>query len=118
MTLTPSELTVLATLGGAVVGALPSTISLFVNKNIEVSKQFNELVVKAAIESWKSHVAHSKGGAIFPLEHYIIHTSKMCELALNKNISPENVKAELHKINDIMKLLEENALKVSKQKID
>lgn len=114
MSFNPNELVVLATLGGAIVGTLPGIISTFVNKKSDEKKQFNEMVVKAATESWKTHVEHASGG-ILPLEHYIIHTSKMCDLALNGKINTKNAKQKLSEIDSLMTILAEHASKTPKK---
>ena len=81
MALSPEDLAVVASLGGAIVGAVLGLVSSLLSKRSEERKQLKELVVKAAIESWKAH-AERGPGRLLPLEHYIIHTAKMCELAL------------------------------------
>jgi len=108
--MSPEVLGVVATLGGTVIGALPGLISSSINRKSEERKQFRELVIKAAIESWKTRVQHQSTVAILPLEHYIIHTAKMCELALSeKSITPEQMKHHLQEIENLMTILVEHA---------
>jgi hypothetical protein len=111
MPLSHEELIAIVGLGGAVVGALPSLITSLMNRRAEDRRHFNELVFNAAIESWKLVAAHSR--SIMPLEHYIIHTTKMCEFALSKKpLTPETTAQHLKEIEAIMKVLSEHAKSV------
>jgi len=83
MALSPEELVVVASLGGAAIGSLPSLISAFVSRRAENKRHFNELIFRAATESWKLVAEKSSSRIILPLEHYIIHTAKMCEFAFS-----------------------------------
>lgn len=117
MALSPEELVVIAGLGGAAIGALPSLISTFINRRAEDKKNFNELVVKAAIENWKFIAENSQSRSILPMEHYIIHTAKMCEFALSgKPITPKTTEARLKEIDEVMVVLRNHAFSVSSKK--
>jgi hypothetical protein len=117
MNLSPQELTIVGTLGGAIVGALPGIISSFLNRRTEERKQFKELVVKAAIESWKTHVELAGNRFMFPLEHYIIHTAKMCEFALSdKKLTPESMDQHLKELSAVMDVLVKHAESPSAKK--
>jgi ribosomal protein S3AE len=108
--MSPEVLAVFASLGGAVIGAVPGLISSFINRKVEDKKQFRELVIKAATESWKTHIEHSASKGILPLEHYIIHTSKMCEIALSgEKITPEKMSSHLQELDSVMRVLVEYA---------
>jgi lipase chaperone LimK len=110
MALSPEELAVVASLGGAVVGALPGLVSSFLTKRSDERKQFKELVVKAAIESWKTHAAHAGTRAMLPLEHYIIYTAKMCEFALaDKKVTAESMRTHLQEVSALMEVLVQHA---------
>jgi hypothetical protein len=110
MALSPAELAVVASLGGAVVGALPGLVSSFLIKRSDERKQFKELVAKAAIESWKMHAEHAGTRAMLPLEHYIIYTAKMCEFALaDKKATAETMRTHLHEVSALMEVLAEHA---------
>ncbi len=112
MALSPEELVAVVGLGGAVIGALPSLITSLISKRAEDKHHFNELVFNAAIESWKLTAEHSR--RIMPLEHYIIHTAKMCEFALSgEPVTPETTAQRQKEIEAIMRVLEEHARSVS-----
>lgn len=108
--MSPEVLAVVGSLGGAVIGAAPLLISSLMNRKVEDKKQFRELVIKTATESWKAHVEHSASKGILPLEHYIIHTSIMCELALSgEKITPEKMSSHLQELDSVMRVLVEYA---------
>lgn len=114
MALSPEELVAVVGLGGAVIGALPSLITSLVSGRAEDRRHFNELVFNAAIESWKFTAEKSASRRILPLEHYIIHTAKMCEFAFSgKPVTPETTAQRLKEIEAVMKVLVEHASSVS-----
>ena len=114
MNLTPAELAVLGTLGGAVAGGFFSTVVSIYNRKSEEKQQFRELVIRASIENWKHVSEISRPGLISPLTDYIVHTAKICELALDGKLGANNVRSELEKINKLMAILEENAIAVAR----
>jgi gas vesicle protein len=100
----------LLTLGGAIVGAIPGLVSSFLSRRTDEKKQLRELVIKAATESWKTHAEHAGDRAMLPLEHYIIHTMKMCEFALSgANVTPDSLKTHLKEVSALMDILLEHA---------
>ncbi|MHB1084434.1 MAG: hypothetical protein ACYCZA_06305 [Thiobacillus sp.] len=114
MALSPEELVAVVGLGGAALGAFPGLIATFINRRAEDKKHFNELVVKAATENWKFVAEHSQSRAILPLEHYIIHTAKMCEFALSGDpVTPETTEKRLKEIDAVMTVLANHAFSVS-----
>lgn len=114
MALSPEELVTFAGLGGAVIGALPSLISSLVSGRAEDGRHFNELVFNAAIESWKFTAENSASRKILPLEHYIIHTTKMCEFAFSgKPVTPETTAQRLKEVEAIMQVLIDHARSIS-----
>lgn len=101
-------------LGGAVIGALPSLITSLVSRRAEDRRHFNELVFNAAIESWKFTAEKSASRKILPLEHYIIHTAKMCEFALSgEPVTPETTAQRLKEIEAVMVVLIDHANSIS-----
>jgi hypothetical protein len=112
--MSPAELAVLGTLGGTLAGGLFSMIVAIVSKRSEERRQFRELVVKAAIENWKTLYEGAKSGGVSPMTDFIVHASKVCDLALTRNLTAENARGELKKINALMTILHENAVAVSK----
>ncbi|MDP2231187.1 hypothetical protein [Methylotenera sp.] len=115
MPLTSEELTVIGTLGGAFIVALSTTIISIVNKRSEEKKHFRELVVKTASEHWLNVAQITTATTMPPLTDYIVHTVKMCDLALNNKLTSENVKTKLHEISNLMDILNDHAKNVSKK---
>jgi hypothetical protein len=115
MSLSPAELAVLGTIGGAIAGGAFSTIAVIVTRRSEERTQFRKLVVEAAVTNWKALFEHTtaRGGQISPLSDFIVHATKVCELALSGNLDASNAKAELAKINALMSVLSENASAVT-----
>ena len=113
MSLSPELIAVIGTLGGAIVGAISASVAAIVNKHSEERKHFRALVVNAALENWKHISSVSQSRVLFPLEHYIVHTTKMCELALDNKLTPKNTKQKLDEIDAVMKILAEHAVNVS-----
>lgn len=114
MSLSPEELAVVGTLGGALIGALPSFITSLLNRRSDTKKHFNELIVKAATENWKFVAEKSTSRVLLPLEHYIIHTAKMCEFALSgEKVTPETTEQRLKEIDAVMRVLANHAYSVS-----
>lgn len=114
MALTSEELIAIVGLGGAAIGALPGIIAAVFNRRSEDKRHFNELVFNAATESWKLVAEKSASRRLAPLEHYIIHTAKMCEFAFSgEKITPESTAQRLMEIDAVMSVLVEHANSVS-----
>lgn len=110
MALSPEELVAVASLGGAAIGALPGIIAAVFNRRSEDKRHFNELVFNAATESWKLVAEKSAARHLAPLEHYIIHTAKMCEFAFSgEKITPESTAQRLAEIDAVMVVLTQHA---------
>jgi len=116
MDLSPAELAVFGTLGGALVGALSATAIAFINKKSEEKKHFRELVVKTAAEHWRHVSQISASNRMPPLTDYIVHTAKMCDLILNKNLDKSNIQSRLEELDEVMIALEKHANKVTNRK--
>ncbi len=116
MNLTPTEIAVLGTLGGAFIGGLFTAIAAFINKQSEEKRHFRELVVKVAAEHWQRVSEISTARKMPPLTDYIVHTVKMCDLALNHNLTAENIKPKLEEISALMDVMYKHGENVSNKK--
>ena len=116
MNLSPAELAVFGTLGGAFVGGFFTTVIAFINKRSEERRHFRELVVKISAEHWKLVAQISTHKIMPPLTDYIVHTAMMCDLILNKKIDSKNIQTKVKEISDLMRILEQHATEVSKEK--
>ena len=76
-----------------------------------------ELVVNAAIESWKQHVsaavAKNIAVRIMPLDTYIIHMIKFSELILDKKINASNIEEKLAEVTKVVNKAEEYKRRIS-----
>ncbi|HMV16308.1 MAG TPA: hypothetical protein PLD21_09410 [Rhodocyclaceae bacterium] len=114
MSLSPEELAVVGTLGGALIGALPQFVSSLLNRRTEEKRQFRELAVRSAIESWKFIAEHSGGAGVMPLEHYIMHTALMCEFTFSgEKVTAEAASEKLREIDSVMQVLFSHAKSVT-----
>lgn len=105
---------VIGTLGGAAIGALGAFGTTWLTKRIEDRKNLREFAVKAAIESWNLHKTTSKN--IYPIDHFIIHSVLMLELATEKNLDPTTLRPRLERINAIVSALVDHAKTVNTPK--
>jgi hypothetical protein len=61
-------------------------------------------VVKTAWDQWSSELQArmgGSGGVLAPLEVYLFHTLKVIDLAARKNLSNEQIVAEVRKIREL-----------------
>ena len=108
MALSPELATGLLAIGSAAIGALPGLISGFFGRRADEKKQLRELVMKTTAENWRFIAENSK--AVLPFEHFMIHTTMMCDLVFSgKEITEEGIKAHLAKVSAIMNALHQHA---------
>lgn len=117
MNLSPAELAVFGTLGGAFLGGFFTALIAFINKRSEEKRHFRELVVKTSADHWKLVSEISASKAMPPLTNYIVHTAMMCDLILNKKLNSRNIQTKLKEVNDLMTILHDHAIEVSKKKM-
>jgi hypothetical protein len=116
MNLSPAELAVFGTLGGAFVAGLFGAIIAFINKRSEEKKHLRELIVKTSTEHWQFVVETAESNIMPPLINYIVHTAMMCDLILNKKLSSKNIQNKLKEIDSLMDVLHHHAIEVSKKR--
>jgi len=114
MFLTSTEVAVLGTLigtlGAAFIGGLVTIVVTYINKRSEERRYFREVVIKATLEEWKHISEISSSPGIFPLANYIINAAKMCELALDKKVTPQNIRKKLEAIYSLADIVDESTL--------
>ena len=110
MNLSPAELAVLGTLGGAILGGLFTTLIAFINKRTEEKRHFRELIFKSAVEEWKQHnimsIEAMKAGrkvAMEPLLTYIFQLMQISEKLNSGELTKENVLQKLTEVREFMK---------------
>lgn len=80
--MTSEYLVLIGTLGGSAIGAISSVIAIWVTKAYEEKTLRRQLLINAGIEQWKKafDLANQTGGAVPPIEDYIIHLLALSEL--------------------------------------
>lgn len=116
MALSSELITVIGTLGGAFIGAASGFGTVWITKRSDEKKSMRDLVVKAAIESWGLHKATSK--VVLPLDHYIIHSTLMFELATRNNLTPQRLKDGLAEISALVEVMSAHAHQVAKPRTE
>jgi hypothetical protein len=111
----PTELAVFGTLGGAFIAGLFAAIAAIINKRSEEKRHFRELVVKTAAEHWRLVAEISTASKMPPLTTYIVHTVKMCDLALNTKLTAANIKPKLDEITALLDVMYEHSANVGKK---
>jgi len=94
MNLTPEQTTLIGTLAGTIIGVLSGFISSLVTIRSQERRDRRELIIKAAVESWKQSVdtvISARRGKIYGFDVYIIHMLKMAELLDKKKLTPSEV---------------------------
>ena len=117
MDIRPELIAVIGTLAGALIGSLSTLFITWLNKKSEERRHVRELVVNAAIESWKQHVsvavAKNIAVGIMPLDTYIIHMIKFSELILDKKINASNIEEKLAEVTKVVNKAEEYKRRIS-----
>ena len=98
-------------MGSAAIGALPGLISGFFSRRAEEKKQLRELVMKTTAENWRFIAENST--ATMPFEHYMVHTTMMCDLVFSgEKITEQGIKVHLAKVGTVMDALRQHATSV------
>ena len=97
----PENLVLIGTLGGSAIGAISSLIALWVTKAFEEKNLRRQLLINAGIEQWKKAIdlVNQKGGAVPPIEDYIIHLLALSELMAAK-MTPKTAVERLKKVQE------------------
>jgi len=116
MDLNATKIAVLGTLGGAAIAGICTVAVAFINKRSDERKHFRELVIKTASDNWKYVAENSNSKVMPPLHTYIVNTVQMCDLALSKKLSPEEVKQKLKESSKIMDIMLKHSSDMAKKK--
>lgn len=110
MNLSPAELAVFGTLGGAFIGAMSAIITSFINKYFEGQKYLREQIIRTSIEYWQKHheliraANNGKLSQVVPLDSYLIHVTAIMSEIMNKKITPDNIVQLIENAHKISKL--------------
>ncbi len=107
--MTPELTTLIAGLGGALIGFIASILTVWISKHYEYKKLRETLILDAAIKNWEgAKEAWSKhGGALMPLEDFIAHQSRIIPILLRKSITKAEVEEAMKKSREVRQILEE-----------
>ncbi|MCE7897618.1 MAG: hypothetical protein DPW11_03345 [bacterium] len=107
--MTPELTTLIAGLGGSLIGFMASIITVWISKHYEFKKLRETLVIDASIKNWEgAKEAWSKhGGALMPLDSFIAHQSRIIPILLSKSITQEKVEEAMKESRKLRQILEE-----------
>jgi len=100
---------VIAAIGGGLVSGIILLFNNWINKRSEEKKHFNEIMLNAALESWKqacdfaiesTKMSHRRA-VVLPLEAHIIYVMEVTKVLLDKKITKENIVEKLKKVREI-----------------
>jgi hypothetical protein len=97
----------LAAIIGAAVGSgvtgLFGFIAILFQRRSDERRQVRELSVQIAIKEWEAHVAGAtnRGGEVFPLAAYLMHSMKLISVIDGSISSPQDVVRRLKEVMDI-----------------
>ncbi|MCO8250271.1 hypothetical protein [Comamonas thiooxydans] len=103
MDLSPAVVNGLFALGGALVGSIAPVIASVVTRRAEDRKSQRELAAKLSMESWRIRMENM--GSAGPLEHQLVYTTLVSDLAMERDLTPERVRARLDEISSIVDVM-------------
>lgn len=107
MDLSPAVVNGLFALGGALIGSIAPVIASIATRRTEDRKSQRELAAKLSMESWRLRLENM--GSAGPLEHQLVYTTLISELAMERRLTPEMVKARLDEISEIVEVMAEHS---------
>jgi hypothetical protein len=115
MSLSPTELAVLGTLGGAAVAAASAILTTFINRKFEDRKHLREQIMRTAIDYWQKHhelikaANNGKLSKIAPLDTYVVHICALMNRVMDTELTTANVAAIVEEAHQISKAAYEQA---------
>lgn len=107
MDLSPAVVNGLFALGGALIGSIAPVIASIATRRVEDRKSQRELAAKLSLESWRLRLENS--GAAGPLEHQLIYTTLISDLAMERDLTPEKVRERLDEISKIVDVMADHS---------
>lgn len=119
LTEVPGIVTMVAALGGAVVGALSTLLVTWINNRSAERRHVKELVFTAATENWKKtiEVAAEQPGkhAIAPLDDFIVGLIATADLFFGRRVTKANVQELLEEADILSEKINEWRFKKLRQ---
>jgi len=109
MSLSPTEVAVLGTLGGAAVAAASAILTTFINRKFEDRKHLREQIMRTSVDYWQKHhecirsANNGKLSKIAPLDTYVIHVCALMSRVMDTELTPSNVAAIVEETHQISK---------------
>ena len=117
MSVPPEVVAVLGTIGGGVIVGLFGVWVARIQAKAASQRHFRELVLKAATDNWKARLDLVGIETLMPLEHFIIHAARVCDVALDcEKLTPEQVCQRLDEIGTLVEAMSEHALRKRAEK--
>ncbi|MFG5779906.1 hypothetical protein ACFIQF_22830 [Comamonas sp. J-3] len=116
MDLSPAVVNGLFALGGALLGSIAPVIASVATRKAEDRKSQRELAAKLSLESWRLRLENT--GAAGPLEHQLVYTTLISDLAMEQDLTPEKVKARLDEISKIVDVMAEHSREAQLRHVD
>lgn len=99
------------TISGTLIGSITSIVITSISKKAEAKDNYNQMIIKAAIESWHGAidiVKQNGKGRIPPLDAYIISSSILFSKMKFNNIKKKDIVNSINEITEINKLINEH----------
>lgn len=110
MDVTPSVVNGLFALAGSLVGAAAPVALAWINGWREERRQLRDVAVQVAMASWKLRAENSR--AVGPLEHQLVYSALVAELASSKGLTPEKIKQRLDEISAIVDVMHQHSMRM------
>jgi hypothetical protein len=95
----------LAAIVGSIFSALSALLISWLTKRYEERRHLREIAINTAYKEWEYMANYLRstreGGEQLPLSTYILFTAKIAEMALDKNLSSENIEARLAELHSM-----------------
>lgn len=120
MEINPTSLAIIVTLSslaGVVITSIFNLLNTRITKKSEEISHRRELVIKAAIESWKQEMeiyrANGEPTLLAPLDLYIVHMLKFTDAILNDEITAANIEEKMKEVSDTTEAMTKHINKIS-----
>lgn len=107
VSLDPSVINGLFALGGIIAGAVPTIAMTWLKDRSDRKRHLQDQALQVALEAWRLRSQYA--GQIQPLEHQVIFSTLLAELASEDGLTPDRVKSRLAEISAIVDVMAEHS---------
>ena len=111
--MTSEIMLLIGTLGGAFIGAITTISTTWIMKHYENKKMYHQLLMETGIKNWEGAkdwsinlLKDGQSSKLYPLELFIVHHSKIIQLIMDNNLTPETLKKVRHDMEEFNKVYE------------